>query len=282
MRSVEVHDRHERRAREGDRVERDRGFEPVGELERDDVAGADPTGEQTGGELPGPVGDVADRGLGRAGVGPDPDCEPGRRDERPGDDLAEGVVGPPPLGAVAGRELRRGRAEGPVGGHARQTTSPLRELTLVSGNLYQRSVTEQKLFFEEVAVGATAPEVAHTLTRTDLVMYAGASGDFNPMHTDEVSAKEAGLPSVFGHGMLTAGILATAVTGYVGVGNLRHYKVRFTKQTWPGETLTTRVVVQRKYDEGGEHRVDLECTVVNQDGEAKLAGVAVAALPAQA
>ncbi|MGZ8734535.1 MAG: MaoC family dehydratase [Acidimicrobiia bacterium] len=143
-------------------------------------------------------------------------------------------------------------------------------------------MTEQKLFFEDVAEGATAPEVSHTLTRTDLVMYAGASGDFNPMHTDEVSAQAAGLPSVFGHGMLTAGILATAVTGYVGVGNLRTYRVRFTKQTWPGETLTTRVVVQKKYEEHGEHRVDLECTVVNQDGEAKLTGVAVAALPARA
>ena len=143
-------------------------------------------------------------------------------------------------------------------------------------------MSQEKLFFEEVAEGATAPEVSHTLSRTDLVMYAGASGDFNPMHTDEVSATEAGLPSVFGHGMLTAGILATAVTDYVGVGNLRNYKVRFTKQTWPGETLSTRVVVQRKYDEDGEHRVDLDCAVVNQDGEAKLTGVAVAALPARA
>ena len=66
-------------------------------------------------------------------------------------------------------------------------------------------------------------------------MYAGASGDFNPMHTDEVAAQAAGLPSVFGHGMFTAGLLATAVTNYVGIGNLKSYRVRFTKQTWPGE-----------------------------------------------
>ena len=143
-------------------------------------------------------------------------------------------------------------------------------------------MTEQKLFFEEVVEGATAPEVSHTLTRTDLVMYAGASGDFNPMHTNEVEAQAAWLPSVFGHGMLTAGILATAVTDYVGVANLRNYKVRFTSQTWPGEILTTRVVVQRKYDEQGEHRIDLECSVVNQEGEPKVTGVAVAALPARA
>ena len=140
-------------------------------------------------------------------------------------------------------------------------------------------MAEQKLFFNEVADGDAAPEFAHELTRTDLVMYAGASGDFNPMHTDEVKAREAGLPSVFGHGMFTAGLLGKAITDYVGVGNLRTYKIRFTKQTWPGEVLTTHVTVSRKYEEGHEHRVDLECTVTNQNGESKLSGVAVAALP---
>ncbi len=140
-------------------------------------------------------------------------------------------------------------------------------------------MSEAKLFFDDVTQGDAAPEFAHELTRTDFVMYAGASGDFNPMHTDEVAAQAAGLPSVFGHGMFTAGLLGKAITDYVGVGNLRNYKIRFTKQTWPGEVLTTHVTVLRKYNEGSERRVDLECTVTNQAGEAKLAGVAVAALP---
>jgi acyl dehydratase len=140
-------------------------------------------------------------------------------------------------------------------------------------------MAERKLFYEDVEKGDEAPERSHELTRTDLVVYAGASGDFNPMHHDEVKAQESGLPSVFGHGMFTAGMLATALTDYVGVGNLKSYKVRFTKQTWPGETLTTKVTVQKKYEEHGEHRVDLECTVVNEAGEAKISGVAVAALP---
>jgi len=142
-------------------------------------------------------------------------------------------------------------------------------------------MSEQKLFFDDVAEGDAAPESSHELTRTDLVMYAGASGDFNPMHTDEVAAQAAGLPSVFGHGMFTAGLLGRALTDYVGVGNLRNYKIRFTAQTWPGETLTTHVAVARKYEEGTEHRVDLECSVTNQAGDAKLTGVAVAALPAR-
>lgn len=136
---------------------------------------------------------------------------------------------------------------------------------------------EQKVFFEDVREGDVGPSLSHVLTRTDLVMYAGASGDFNPMHTDEVKAKEAGLPSVFGHGMFSAGLLGTALTNYVGVGNLRSYKVRFTKQTWPGETLTTRVVISETRPATAE--VVLTCELLNQDGETKIAGIAVAELP---
>ena len=138
---------------------------------------------------------------------------------------------------------------------------------------------EAALSANDVSAGDAGPVISHPLTRTDLVMYAGASGDFNPMHHDEIAAQQAGLPSVFGHGMFTAGLLATAITNYVGVGHLKSYRVRFTKQTWPGEVLTTHVKVAKKYDEGSESRVDLECSVTNVAGEPKLTGVAVAALP---
>src|ERR1700740_2773646 len=111
------------------------------------------------------------------------------------------------------------------------------------------TVAEDKRFLEDVKEGDEAPEVSHELTRTDLVMYAGASGDFNPMHHDEVKAKEAGLPSVFGHGMFSMGLLGRAITDYVGIGNLRNFKVRFTKQTWPGETLTSKITVTGKRQE---------------------------------
>ena len=133
-----------------------------------------------------------------------------------------------------------------------------------------------RLEADAVKVGDEAPAISHTLTRTDLVMYAGASGDFNPMHTDEVAAQAAGLPSVFGHGMFSMGLLGTALTHYTGVGNLRRYKVRFTKQTWPDEVLTTRIVVAGVRDEAGEKLVDLECSLANADGEVKVAGEAVA------
>jgi acyl dehydratase len=142
-------------------------------------------------------------------------------------------------------------------------------------------MAEQKLFYDDVTEGDAAPEFTHVLDRMDLVMYAGASGDFNPMHTNEVAAQQAGLPSVFGHGMFTMGLLGKAITDYVGVGNLERYNVRFTKQTWPGETLVTHVTVAKKFDEDGEHKVELDCEVVNQDGEPKVQGIAVAALPAR-
>ena len=137
-------------------------------------------------------------------------------------------------------------------------------------------MAEQRLKFDDVTEGDEAPALSHKLTRTDLVQYAGASGDFNPMHTDEVAAKAAGLPSVFGHGMFSMGLLGTALTDYVGVGNLSTYKVRFTKQTWPDEVLTTKIVVSGKRVEGEARFVDLECSLANQDGEVKVAGEAVA------
>jgi len=140
---------------------------------------------------------------------------------------------------------------------------------------------EQKLFFEDVNEGDEAPVLTHELTRTDLVQYAGASGDFNPMHHDEVKAQAAGLPSVFGHGMFSAGFLATAITNYVGIGNLKRYKVRFAKQTWPGEVFTTQIKVTAKRKEDGASLVDLACTLLNGDGEVKVAGEAVAALPSR-
>jgi acyl dehydratase len=142
-------------------------------------------------------------------------------------------------------------------------------------------MAEQKLYFDDVKEGDTAPELRHQLTRTDLVMYAGASGDFNPMHTDEVKAKEAGLPSVFGHGMFSAGLLATSLTNYVGPGSLRRFRVRFAKQTWPGEVLVTRNTVTAKREEDGRHLVDFESELLSEEGEVKVAGEATAELPAR-
>ena len=137
---------------------------------------------------------------------------------------------------------------------------------------------ETRLDFDEVNIGDEAPVLTHILTRADLVQYAGASGDFNPMHTDEVAAKEAGLQSVFGHGMFSAGLLATALTNWVGIGNLKRYNVRFVKQAWPGEEFSTRIRVTAKLERGDDRLIEMECTLANQSGEVTVAGNATAAV----
>jgi acyl dehydratase len=140
-------------------------------------------------------------------------------------------------------------------------------------------MTERKLSYDSVQVGDEAPVTSHTLTRTDLVRYAGASGDFNPMHHDEVAAQAAGQPSVFGHGMFSMGILGTALTDYVGIGNVRRYQVRFARQTWPDEVLTSKIVVTGKRSSpDGAQLIDLAVTLSNADGEDKLVGEATAVL----
>jgi acyl dehydratase len=138
---------------------------------------------------------------------------------------------------------------------------------------------EQKLFFDDVAIGDEAPAISHKLTRTDLVKYAGASGDFNPMHHDEMLAMAAGQPSVFGHGMFSMGLLGSALTDYVGVGNVTRYKVRFVRQTWPDEVLSSKIVVTGKRDESGKKLVDFEVELSNGAGETKVIGEATAELP---
>jgi len=135
------------------------------------------------------------------------------------------------------------------------------------------------LQYEDVNVDDEAPALRHTLTRTDLVRYAGASGDYNPMHHDEVQATAAGQPSVFGHGMFSMGLLGTALTDYVGVGNVTRYQVRFARQTWPDEVLSSKIVVVATREKDGKQLVDMTVTLSNAEGEDKLVGEATATLP---
>ncbi|MDC0987057.1 MaoC/PaaZ C-terminal domain-containing protein [Alphaproteobacteria bacterium] len=129
-----------------------------------------------------------------------------------------------------------------------------------------------------LSVGDTHEEVVvDDLTRTQLVMYAGTSGDYNPLHTDDLYTKEvAGYPGVFAHGMLSMGLTGTMLTNYVGDGRLKKYGVRFTNQVWPGDTLTAKSTVAALRDEGGEKLVDLTLETVNQDGKTVVTGTATA------
>jgi acyl dehydratase len=131
-------------------------------------------------------------------------------------------------------------------------------------------------------VGDTYQEQLVTnLTRTRLVQYAGASGDYNPVHTDDLyTTKVAGYPSVFAHGMLTMGMTGRMLTNYVGDGRLTKYGVRFTRQVWPGDSLTATATVEAIRQEGGQHFVDLTVSTVNQDGAEVVSGSASARIDA--
>jgi acyl dehydratase len=130
-----------------------------------------------------------------------------------------------------------------------------------------------------VAVGNDLPRlVKGPLTREDLKAYAAASGDPNPMHTDEEFARNAGYPGVFAHGMLSMGYLAEFLVQAGGVGSVRRFRTRFVKLTWPGEVITCRGRVSGIADEGAERRVECEIWTENQAGERKLVGSAVLGL----
>lgn len=130
----------------------------------------------------------------------------------------------------------------------------------------------------KLKVGDTHQEqVVDNLTRTQLVQYAGASGDYNPVHTDEIfTTKVAGYPSVFAHGMLSMGMTGRMLTNYVGDGRLTKFGVRFTNQVWPGDSLTAKATVEAIKEEGGQHIVDLAVSTMNQDGKEVLSGYASA------
>ena len=132
----------------------------------------------------------------------------------------------------------------------------------------------------ELEVGATYEEtVVDNLTRTQIVQYAGSSGDYNPLHTDEIFATQvAGYPAVFAHGMLSMGLTGKALTNYVGDGRLTKYGVRFKAQVWPGDSLKTTITVDEVREEGGSHLADLSVVTVNQDGTAVIQGSATARL----
>ncbi len=123
-------------------------------------------------------------------------------------------------------------------------------------------------------VGDTYTEcLVEDLKRTQIVQYAGASGDYNPLHTDEIFTVEvAKYPSVFAHGMLTMGMTGRMLTNYVGDGRLTKYGVRFTSQVWPGDTLNSTATVESVED----GLVKLNVATTNQDGVTVLSGYAEA------
>jgi acyl dehydratase len=136
-----------------------------------------------------------------------------------------------------------------------------------------------KLDFNALEVGDEIPGyTTRPVNRTTLALFAGASGDHNPIHIDIDFAKKAGLDDVIAHGMLSMAYLGRVLTNWVPQTALRKYGVRFGSITHLGDEITCSGKVIKKYEENGEQLVQLEITAANQEGDVKLVGQAVVAV----
>ena len=134
--------------------------------------------------------------------------------------------------------------------------------------------------FDQVKIGDEIPPYVHErVSRTDLVKYAGASGDYNPMHHDELIAQKAGMPSVFAHGMFSMGLLSNVVVNWAGPEALRSYDVQFRAITWPEDRITCTGKIAGKREEGGQKLVDIELACETKPGTRTIVGRATVALP---
>ncbi len=131
----------------------------------------------------------------------------------------------------------------------------------------------RKLYFETIRVGDELPALAKApLDRVQLVRYAGASGDFNPIHVDETYAKSVGMPSVYAPGMLIMSFLGQLISDWARGAQLRRYHVRFIKIVWPNDTVVCKGRVTDRWGEGGRYFADIDLWAENQKGELLLKG----------
>ena len=129
---------------------------------------------------------------------------------------------------------------------------------------------------------AAAPREFGPMTRQMFVRYAGASGDLNPMHYDDDLARSAGYPSVFGQGMLTASLLATFATDWLGADTIRRFAVRFREQVWPNDVLTCSGTVSSIVADREGDRVTVELAATRQTGGVAVTGSADFLIPRSA
>jgi acyl dehydratase len=147
----------------------------------------------------------------------------------------------------------------------------------------ERTTVPARIFFEDVSEGMALPELTNPpITHTMLVKYAGASGDFNPLHTDPAVGQKFGLGGPIAHGMLIMGFLGHFASDYLGgPGPLKQFGVRFKNMTRHGDVITCSGVITQKYEEDGQHLIKANVFAKDQTGEVKASGSFTASLPAR-
>ena len=140
----------------------------------------------------------------------------------------------------------------------------------------------RQLHYEDIAVGSEITPLVKQPTTRQLVMWAGASGDYNPIHYDKDFAQSRGLPGVIVHGQLVGSFLGQLITDWIGEeGRLRKLTCSYKGMNFPGETITCKARVSRKYIEDGEHYIECSLWAENVKSEKTVSGRAVVTLPSR-
>ncbi len=137
-----------------------------------------------------------------------------------------------------------------------------------------------ELYWEDIAEGSEIPALVKTPTTRQLVMWAGASGDYYAIHYDKDFAQSKGLPGVIVHGQLVAAFLGQMLTDWMAPkGKLRKFSCSYKGMNFPGEPITCQGKVTKKYSEGAEHLVECTIWAQNPKGEKTVTGKAAISLP---
>ena len=137
-----------------------------------------------------------------------------------------------------------------------------------------------KRYYEDVQISdAIPPLVKPPITHLQLVRYAGASGDFNPLHTDPKVGETLGFGGIIAHGMLIMGFVGQMLSGYIGSGALKTFGVRFKGMTHLDDVITCTGTITEKYEVDGEGRIAGTVQAVDQTGNVKVIGTFTATLP---
>ncbi|HEX2912055.1 MAG TPA: MaoC/PaaZ C-terminal domain-containing protein [Chloroflexia bacterium] len=148
---------------------------------------------------------------------------------------------------------------------------------------FEAVAVQAKVFFEDVEVGQELPVLKNPpVTHGQLVRYSGASGDFNPIHTDTEAAVKFGLGGTIAHGMLIMGFLGHLISDYLGgPAPLKKFGVRFMSMTRPGEAIICSGTITNKYRQDGQNFIEATITAKNEVGDIKAAGSFTAVLPSR-
>lgn len=130
-----------------------------------------------------------------------------------------------------------------------------------------------KIEFDKIEVGNEIPTLTlPAITHANLVRYAGASGDFNPIHNDKEFAIANGLDGTIAHGMFVMALIGRACTNWADQKQIKFFGVKFKAMTKLGSVLTCKGVVKKKKEENGEKLITLSVEAVDQNGEVKAGG----------